>query len=66
MPTCETGRLPFHRFHARLPVVRLRRLLVVLVSLAEDELVVAQAKRVAVDRHRVQVDVRVRALGLPG
>ena len=37
-----------------------------LVSLAEDNLVVAEAERVPVERHRVKVDVRVGALRLPG
>ena len=37
-----------------------------LVSLAEDDLVVAEAERVPVERHRVKVDVRVGALRLPG
>ena len=37
---------------------------VYLVGLAEDDLVVAEAEGVPVERHRVQVDVRVGALGL--
>ena len=37
---------------------------VYLVGLAEDDLVVAEAERVPVQRHRVQVNVRVGALGL--
>ena len=41
-------------------------LLVVLVGLAHDDLVVAEAEGVAVHGHRVQVDVRVGALGLAG
>ena len=58
--------VPLHRFHARLPVVGLRRLLVVLVRLAQDELVFSEPERVPVEGHRIKVDVRVRALGLTG
>ena len=37
-----------------------------LVGLAEDEFVVSEPERVPVERHRVQVDVRVAALRLAG
>ena len=37
-----------------------------LVSLAEDNLVVAEPERISVERHRVEVDVRVGALCLAG
>ena len=37
---------------------------VYLVGLAEDDLVVAEAEGVPVERHRVQVNVRVGSLGL--
>ena len=37
-----------------------------LVRFAEDDLVVTEAKRISVERHRVQVDVRVGALRLAG
>ena len=47
-------------------LLKIERCLVYLVRLAEDDLVVAESKRVAVERHRVQVDVRVGALGLAG
>ncbi len=53
-----------HDLVALLPVVGLGRLLVVLVGLAEDDLVVPQAERVAVQSHGVEVHVRVGALGL--
>jgi hypothetical protein len=45
-------------------MVRLGRLLVVLVRLAEDELVVAETERVPVNGDRVEVDVGVGAFGL--
>ena len=41
-------------------------MLVYLVGLAEDDLVVAEAEGVPVERHRVQVYVRVGSLGLAG
>ncbi len=59
-----SARSLLHDVHAVLPVVRLGRLLVVLVGLAEDDLVVPQAERVAVQSHGVEVHVRVGALGL--
>lgn len=48
-----------HDLIAALSVVGLSRLLVVLVGLAEDELVAAQSEGVIVDGHWVQVDVGV-------
>ena len=45
-------------------MVRLGRLLVVLIGLAEDDLVVPQAERVSVQSHGMEVHVRVGALGL--
>ncbi len=40
--------------------------LVVLVSLAQDQFVVAKAEGVPVHGHGMQVDIRVAAFGLPG
>ena len=53
-----------HGLQAGLAVVGRRRLLVVLVRVAQHQPVVAQVERVAVQRHRVQEHVRVAALGL--
>ena len=47
-------------------LLQIKKCLVYLVRLAEDDLVVAEAERVPVERHRVKVDVRVGALRLPG
>jgi hypothetical protein len=58
--------VPLHCLHAGLSVVGLSWLLVVLVRLAEDQLIVPEPERVPVEGHRVEVDVRVGALGLPG
>ena len=58
--------VPLHELVALLPVVGVGGLLVVLVGLAHDDLVVAEAEGVAVHGHRVEVDVRVGALGLAG
>ena len=57
---------PLHGLVAALAVVGLGRLLVVLVRLAEDQLVVAETERVAVDGDRVEVHVGVGPLGLAG
>ena len=53
-----------HGFQAGSAVVGLARFLVVLVGVAENESVVAQVKGIPVDSHRIEVDVRVAALGL--
>ena len=55
-----------HDLVALLPVVGLGGLLVVLEGLAQDDLVVAQAERVPVHGHGIEVDVGVGALGLAG
>ncbi len=63
----EPGRLrlgALHDFVASLAAIGLGRDLVVLIGLAEDELVVAQPERITVDRDGVEIHVRVRALGL--
>ena len=55
-----------HDFVAELPVVGLCGLLVVLVGLAEDNLVVSQPEGILVHGNGVQVDVGVGTLGLSG
>lgn len=57
---------PLHGLIAALAVVGLCGLLVVLVGLAEDQLVVTQTEGVAVDGDGVEVHVRVGPLGLAG
>ena len=41
-------------------------LLVVFVSVAEDQSVISQVERIPIDGHRVQIDVRVAAFSLIG
>lgn len=53
-----------HSFEARPAVVRLSRLLVVLVRLAEDESVVAQVERIPVDGHGVEIDIGIASFRL--
>lgn len=56
---------PLHGLIAGLAMVRLSWLLVVLVRLAEDELVVPEAEGVFVYGDGIQVDIRVGTLSLP-
>ena len=53
-----------HGFEASCTVVCFGRLLIVLVRIAEDQSVVAQIERIAVDGHRMQENVRVAAFCL--
>ena len=53
-----------HDLVAELAVVGLSGLLVVLVGLAEDNLVVSQPEGIFVQGNRVKVDIRVGALSL--
>lgn len=55
-----------HGFKAGVAVVGLGGLLVVLVRVAQDETVVAQVERIAVDGNWVKVDVRVASFSLIG
>ena len=56
--------LPFHHLETTLAIVGLGGLLVVLVSFAEDELVVPKSEGVAVEGNGMEVHVGVGALRL--
>ena len=57
---------PGHDFVTGLTAIGLGRKLIVLVSFAQDQLVVAKTEGVLVKGHGVQVDIRVATLSLTG